>query len=154
MRVEKDFEELLGLFNKHKVKYCIVGAYAVGFHGYPRYTKDIDIFIEPSLKNGQNIVKALSEFGFGSLKLVPQDFTKKGAIIQLCYEPVRVDLINSIEGCDFNQAWLCKAAGKYGKYKVFFIGADELIKSKINTNRKQDHLDAELLQRRLGKAKR
>lgn len=154
MKVEKDFEELLGLFNKHKVKYCIIGAFAVGFHGYPRYTKDMDIFIEPSLKNGQNIVKALIEFGFGSLKLTPQDFTAKGAIIQLGYEPVRVDLINSIKGCDFSQAWAHREAGRYGKYKVFFMGVDELIKTKKSANRQQDRLDTELLQKRLSKIKR
>jgi len=154
MRVEKDFEELLGLFNKHKVKYCIVGAFAVGFHGYPRYTKDMDIFVEPFLKNGQNIVRALTEFGFGSMKLTPQDFTAKGTIIQLGYEPVRVDLINSIKGCDFNQAWANKAVGKYGKYKVFFMGADELITTKKSAHRQQDRLDAALLQKRLSKIKR
>lgn len=154
MRVEKDFEELLGLFNEHKVKYCIVGAYAVGFHGYPRYTKDMDIFIEPSLQNGQNIVRALDEFGFGSLKITAQDFTKKGAIIQLGYEPIRVDLINSIKNRDFKQVWAHKAEGNYGKYKVFFISADDLIENKMSTNRKQDLIDAELLQRRLRKIKK
>lgn len=154
MKVEKDFEELLGLFNRHKVKYCIVGAYAVGFYGYPRYTKDMDIFIEPSLQNGQNIVRALDEFGFGSLKITAQDFTKKGTIIQLGYEPLRIDLITSIKSHDFNQVWARKAEGKYGKYKVFFIGVDDLIENKISSDRKQDLIDAELLQRRLRKIKK
>jgi len=67
MKVEKDYEELLKLFNKHKVKYCIIGAYAVAFYAKPRYTKDMDILVEPSIKNGQKIVNALNEFGFKSL---------------------------------------------------------------------------------------
>lgn len=154
MRVERDFEELLGLFNKQHVKYCIVGAFAVGFYGYPRYTKDMDILVEPSLTNGLKITKALREFGFGSLDLNPQDFLREGAIVQLGYEPVRVDIINSIKGVSFKQIWANKTTGRYGKQKVFFIGLRGLIKSKKMTARKQDLVDLELLQARLRKLKR
>jgi len=121
MKVEKDFEELLKLLNKHRVRYCIVGAFAVGFYGYPRYTKDMDIFIEPSLKNGQKIVKALAEFGFGSLNLAPEGFSKKGMIIQLGYEPVRVDLVSSIKGCSFSYVWKNRTTGRYGEQRVFLL---------------------------------
>lgn len=154
MRVEKDFEELLELLNKHRVKYCIVGAFAVGFYGYPRYTKDMDILIEPSLKNGQKIVKALVEFGFRSLNLLPEDFSKKGRIVQLGYEPVRVDLVTSIKGCNFSQVWGKRTIGEYGKQKAFFIGLQELIKNKKMVNRHQDHLDLELLLGRLKELKK
>ena len=153
MRVERDFEELLELFNKHQVKYCIVGAFAVGFYGYPRYTTDMDILVEPSLRNGRKITKALREFGFGSLDLNPQDFSREGAIIQLGYEPVRVDIINSIQGTSFKQIWANKTTGLYGKQKVFFIGLQELIKSKKMAKRKQDLADLELLLERLRKLK-
>ncbi len=152
MRVEEDFEELLGLLNKHKVKYCIVGAFAVGFHGYPRYTKDIDIFVEPSLQNGKKIMLGLKEFGFSFLNLTPEDFSKKGKIVQLGYEPVRADFITSIKGCNFNQAWKSRAVGQYGKQKVFFIGAQELIKTKKMTNRAQDRADLKLLKSILDKS--
>jgi len=151
MRVEKDFEELLELFNKYRVKYCIVGAFAVGFYGYPRYTKDMDILVEPSLTNGEKIAQALCEFGFASLDLNPKDFSRKGAIIQLGYEPVRVDIINSISGTSFKQIWAGKRLGIYGKQKVFFIGLQELIKSKKMAKRKQDLADLELLLERLKK---
>jgi hypothetical protein len=154
MRVERDFAELLELFNKHQVKYCIVGAFAVGFYGYPRYTKDIDILVEPSLRNGRKITKALREFGFGSLDLNPQDFSRKGAIIQLGYEPVRVDIINSIKGTSFQQIWANKTTGPYGKQKVFFIGLQELIINKRLVNRQQDRLDLKLLLERVNKHKR
>lgn len=80
---ERDFEELLGLFNRHRVRYCIVGAYAVAFHARPRYTKDIDLLVEPSLENGRKIVAALKAFGFGSLKLTPEAFAQPGRFIQL-----------------------------------------------------------------------
>lgn len=154
MRVEKDFEELLRLLNKHRVRYCIVGAFAVGFYGYPRYTKDMDIFIQPSLSNGKKIVKALAEFGFESLKLKPTDFSKEGTIIQLGYEPVRVDLVTSIKGCNFSQAWKNRIIDKYGKEKVSFIGLEELIENKNAVGRKQDRLDLEKLLKRLAKLKR
>lgn len=147
MRVEKDFEELLELFNKHKVKYCIVGAFAVGFYVYPRYTKDMDILVEPSLVNGENITAALREFGFGSLNLDPEDFAREGAIIQIGYEPVRVDIINSIKGANFKQIWANKTTGPYGKQKVFFIGKKELIEAKRKAGRPQDKIDLKKLEK-------
>lgn len=153
MRVEKDFEELLGLLNKHKVKYCIIGAFAVGFYGYPRYTKDMDIFVEPTLENGEKIVNVLNEFGFKSLNLKAGDFAKEGMIIQLGYEPVRIDLVTSIKECSFSRAWKNRTIVQYGKHKVYFIGLGELMKNKKMANRKQDRIDLALLQRRLNKAK-
>lgn len=77
MRVEKDYEGFLKLLNKQKVKYCIIGSYAVGFYGYPRYTKDIDILVEPSLENAKKIFKVLKEFGFKSLNLTENNFINK-----------------------------------------------------------------------------
>jgi len=145
MRIEKDYEELLQLLNKHQVKYCIVGAYAIAFYGKPRYTKDIDILIEPSVENGKRIVQALNDFGFGRLDLSEQDFVEEGNIIQLGYEPVRVDIITSITGVGFREAWGNKVTGSYGKEKVFFIGLKELIRSKEMTGRKQDAVDVEIL---------
>lgn len=145
MKVEKDYEELLRLLNKNKVKYCIVGAYAVAFHAKPRYTKDMDILVEPDIENGKKILKALKEFGFEELNLKEDDFTQKGIIIQLGYEPVRVDIVTSIEGCTFEEVWRGKVEGCYGKEKVFFIGLNELIKNKRKSKRKQDEIDLEIL---------
>ena len=152
MQTEKDFEELLKLFNKNKVRYCIIGAYAVGLYGAPRYTKDMDLLVEPAFSNAQRIVKALAEFGFKSLGLKEKDFIQKGKTIQLGYEPVRIDLITSIEGCDFQEVWENKTIGAYGKQKAFFIGFDELIKNKKKSGRKQDSADVAILMRRRRKA--
>ena len=144
-KIEKDYEELLSLFNKHKVKYCIVGAFAIAFYAVPRYTKDMDLFAEPSVLNARRILKALTEFGFGALKLSIEDFSRDGKIIQLGYEPVRIDIITSIEGCSFAQVWKNKRKGKYGKENVYFIGLDELIKNKQFLKRKQDAVDIDIL---------
>ena len=152
MKSTADYEELLGLFNKHKVKYCIVGAFALAFHARPRYTKDMDILIEAGAKNGKKIVGALKEFGFESLKLSPRDFAEEKQIIQLGYEPVRIDLLTSIEGCSFKQIWRNKVAGTYGKTKTFFIGLEDLIKNKQVSGRIQDQADLKILKIKKKKA--
>ena len=147
MHVQKDYEELLKLFNKNRVKYCVIGAYAVAFYSIPQYSKDMDILVEPSSENAKRIVKSLVEFGFKSLGLKESDFSHKGKIIQLGYEPVRIDIITSIAGCSFKEAWQEKTVGKYGRQKVFFIGKKALIKSKLALGRKQDKADIDLLLR-------
>ena len=145
MEIQKDYEELLELFNKHKVVYCIVGAYAVAFHARPRYTKDLDILVKPERENGVRIVNALREFGFQSPDLTEKDFSRKGKIIQLGYEPVRVDIVTSIDGCTFTEIWKNRQRGMYGKEKVSFIGMKELMKNKKAAGRKQDQADLEIL---------
>jgi len=141
VRTEKDFEELLGLLNRNKVKYCIVGAYAVAFYSKPRYTKDIDIFIEPSRQNARRIIKALVDFGFGSLNLQEKDFCGRGKIIQLGYEPIRIDILTSLEAVDFKRAWRNRKRGNYGSQRVNFIGIDDLICTKKKAGRLIDKID-------------
>jgi hypothetical protein len=145
-KVEKDFEDLLRLFNKYQVKYCIVGAYAIAFYSVPRYTKDLDIFLEPSIENAKNILLALREFGFESLSLTVDDFSQKGKIIQLGYEPVRIDLITSISGIEFSESWKGKKKGLFGKIEVFFISKKHLISNKKQSGRAQDLADLKRLQ--------
>ena len=143
---ERDFEKLLGLFNKRRVRYCIVGAYAVAFHARPRYTKDMDLLVEPSIENGRKIVAALKAFGFGSLKLTSEDFIQPERFIQLGYEPVRIDLITSITGCSFELIWKHRVQGRYGRERAWFIGRGELIRNKRLSGRLQDKADIEILQ--------
>ncbi len=148
MRVEKDFVEFLELFNKNKVKYCIIGAFAVGFWGYPRYTKDIDILIEPTKENAKRIIKAIREFGISSPDLTEEDFSQKSKVVQLGCEPVRIDILTSIKAFEFDEIWKNKKIGRYGNQKVFFMGWKELIKSKKKTSRNLDKIDLEKLLRR------
>jgi nitrogen regulatory protein PII len=121
----------------------------VAFYARPRYTKDIDILIEPDIRNGEKIVKALNEFGFESCCLSSKDFIKKGSIIQLGYEPVRVDIITSIPKVDFKEIWKNKKSGKYGDEKIFFVGLKDLIKIKKISKRKQDKVDIKILTQRI-----
>jgi hypothetical protein len=90
----------------------------------------MDILVEPSLENGRKIVAALKAFGFGALKLTPGDFVRPGRFVQLGYEPVRVDLLTSIEGCSFERVWRHRVQGRYGNQRAWFIGREELIRNK------------------------
>ncbi len=145
MKTEKDYEEFLELLNKHNVRYCIIGAFALAFHARPRYTKDMDIWIDASTDNANRLLIALNEFGFGSLNLAVEDFSTKGNIIQLGYEPVRIDLLTSIKGLEFEDIWKNRVRGPYGKQTANYIDRQNLIKSKKISNRPQDKADLELL---------
>ncbi len=146
-KVEKDFAEFLRSFNKQGVRYLIVGAFAVGFHAVPRYTKDMDLWVEPTVANGERICRALEQFGFGRLKITPQDFARAGRVIQLGYEPIRIDLITAIRGVTFGQAWKNRKRGFYGTQRAFFISLRDLTRNKKVSGRKQDLADLDILRK-------
>jgi len=145
VKTEKDYEEFLELLNKHDIRYCIIGSFALAFHARPRYTKDMDILVEATTDNAKRLLAALREFGFGSLNLSVEDFSSKGNIIQLGYEPVRIDIITSIKGLEFADIWESRIQGPYGKQTVNFIDRQNLIRSKKLSNRAQDKADLDLL---------
>ena len=145
MEVQPDFKDLLELFNAHQVEYMIVGGYSLAFHGAPRYTGDIDIFVKPTLENARRILTALDEFGFGSLGLTVEDFERPDNIVQLGVPPVRIDLITSITGVSWEDALSDCVDGKYGELPVKYIGLDEFISNKRATGRKKDLSDLEAL---------
>jgi hypothetical protein len=151
MNIQHDFKELLRLLEEHKVEYLIVGGYAVAFHGFPRFTKDIDIYYHNSPGNIPKLRKALSRFGFTSKDLPARLFTQPGNIITFGVEPVRVDIINEIAGVTFTQAWEKRSRGVYGGIKVNFIGKSDLIQNKLSTKRLQDKVDAEKLEAKIKK---
>lgn len=145
MLVQPDYEDMLQSLNRANVKYCIIGSFALAFHATPRYTKDIDILVEPTLDNGKNIIKALEYFGFGELELSPEDFVEKESIIQLGFEPVRIDLITSVAGISFDSIWESRIQGIYGETPANFISREYLIECKLHAGRPQDLLDVETL---------
>lgn len=145
METQTDFKELLELLNAHKVEYMIVGGYALAFHGAPRYTGDIDIFVKPDNENAQKIMKALDEFGFGSVGIALSDLEYENKVIQLGVPPVRIDIITSISGVTWNDASSSKVTGQYGDVPVSYIGLDQLIKNKKSVGRKKDLADLEAL---------
>ena len=145
MEVQPDFRDLLALFNAHKVKYIIVGAYALAYHGAPRATGDIDLLVHPDEHNAQAILKALNEFGLGSMKLKARDFTQPDKVIQLGVAPVRIDIVTSITGVDWSEAIAGKKKGLYGKVPVQYLGKKQFIANKRAVGRKKDLADIEAL---------
>ena len=99
--LNQDFKEFIQSLNDNHVRYLVVGGYAVALHGHPRYTKDLDIWIEMEPENVSNLIKALEQFGFGSLGLKEKDFLVSGQVIQLGQAPSRIDLLCTISGVDF-----------------------------------------------------
>jgi hypothetical protein len=112
----------------------------------------MDILVEPSPENARKILEALQEFGFSSLPLSEEDFTEPGQIIQLGYEPVRIDLFTPVKGIDFQEIWKNRALGQYGRQQVFFIGFNDLVSLKRDAGRSQDRADLEVLQAVLKKS--
>lgn len=145
MEPQQDFKELLGLFNGHGVDYLVVGAYALAFHGAPRNTGDIDLLIRPDKENAQRILRALDEFGFGSLGLKTEDFERPEMVVQLGVPPVRIDIITSISGVTWEEADSGRVAGHYGGIPVHYIGKTEYIRNKAASGRKKDLADIEAL---------
>lgn len=145
MEVQQDFKELLELLNAHKAKYIIVGAYALAFHGVPRFTGDMDILVKPDPKNAEKILAALKEFGFGSQDLTISDFQDPDKVVQLGVAPVRVDLITSLTGVTWQQANEGKVKGTYGDVPVYYIGRKDFLSNKKALGRKKDLADIETL---------
>jgi hypothetical protein len=145
MEIQKDFRELLELFNAHKVEYIVVGGYALAFHGAPRFTGDIDLLVKPDSKNAGRILAALKEFGFGSLNLCESDFICRGNVIQLGVPPVRIDIMTSLTGVDWEKAQAGKVAADYGGVAAYFLGKKEFILNKKALGRKKDLADLEAL---------
>ncbi len=143
--INKDFKEFIELLNSHNVKYLVVGGYALAFHGYPRYTKDIDIWVWVERENAENIVEALCEFGFGSLELNVDDFLIPGYVIQLGNPPGRIDILTSVTALDFNDCYTSKVQINIQGTKINFIDLENMKKNKRAVGRHQDLADLENL---------
>lgn len=146
MNVSKDFEELFACLGAREVRFLVVGGYAFAFHARPRYTKDLDILIEPTPENAHRLLEALADFGFGSLGLKEDDFTQPGCIVQLGHPPNRIDLLTALKSVSFDDAWEHRAEGHFGAEQVFYLGLEELILNKRAVGRPQDRVDVEVLE--------
>jgi hypothetical protein len=145
MEVQPDFRELLALLNAHSVECMIVGGYALAFHGAPRYTGDMDLYVRPTPENARRILAALDAFGFGSLGLSAKDFSSQDRVVELGVPPVRVDLITSLSGVTWEQCWAGRQGGLYGDVPVSFIGRVQFIANKRAVGRTKDLADLEAL---------
>lgn len=144
--LNQDFKEFIQSLNDNHVRYLVIGGYAVAVHGYPRYTKDIDIWIEMSSDNAARMVKALDQFGFASLGLRASDFLVPDQIIQMGYPPSRIDIITTPPGVDFENCYASRLEVMIDRVAVNFIDLDNLKKSKKASGRLQDLADLENLE--------
>ena len=141
--LSKDFREFIVLLNKHSVKYLVVGGYAVAIHGYPRYTKDLDVWIALSEENADKILKTLDDFGFGKLKLTSEDFTEPDQVIQLGFPPNQIDIITSLTGVDFDSCYGDRIVVNIDGIDIEFIDRENLRRNKLAIGRARDLADAE-----------
>jgi predicted nucleotidyltransferase len=150
MIVEKDFLDFFKALTKNNVEYLVIGGYALMAHERPRYTGDLDIWINPKVENAERIVQAIDDFGFGSLKVTKEDFLSQNYFIQIGYEPVRIDVTADISGVTFDEAYPRRKVIDISGLPVPFIGIHELIKNKLASGRDQDLPDAKKLKKKLG----
>ncbi len=143
----KDFKELLELLNRHRVRYLLIGGYAVGLHGYARATNDIDIVIADDSENAERVVDALTEFGFGGSELSPELFIRKGSLVVMGVEPVAIDILNYLTGGDFDQAYSRRRTVKAEDIEINLISYADLLANKKATGRLKDLADVEQLEK-------
>ena len=124
-----DFKDFISLLNKHKVDYCITGAYAVSFHSEPRATRDIDIYIAHTKDNSKRVAAAIKEFVGTNVK---EDYfnTDQNVILRIGIEPNQIELCNGLTGLKDNEIMRRRVKGKYDDIAAYFIGLDDLIKNK------------------------
>jgi hypothetical protein len=141
-----DFKELLSVLNAHRVKYLVVGAYAVSIHAQPRATKDIDILVKADAQNAKALFAALAQFGAALKGLTPADFAEPGPFFRMGRAPVGVDILTAIPGIEFNAAWRHRVEDVVDAatgLKASFISRDDLIASKLASGRPQDLADVD-----------
>lgn len=136
-----DFRDILSSLNRAGVDYIVVGAFALAFHGRPRATGDIDIFLRNSPDNAERVMAALADFGAPLTEISSEDFTSRDNVVQLGVEPCRVDLMTQIDGVSFDAAWKNKVTARVGDLEVFVLSRGDLLANKKAANRDKDSSD-------------
>lgn len=142
-----DFSELLLAFNAENVEYLVVGAHAMAAYGHVRATKDLDVWVNPTRKNAERVLRALSAFGAPICDLTEEDLSTVGTIFQIGVPPLRIDIITEIDGVDFTEAWPDRFETVFGEASVFVISRHHLITNKKSSARLQDLADVERLEK-------
>lgn len=155
MTLAKDFEEFVGLLNKHRVDYMVVGGYALALHGKPRHTGDLDIWINISDKNAERMLQVLLDFGMGALGFKKADFLKPGYITQIGYPPLRIDILNNIDGVEFSEAVQNRQKIKLeDDLEISFIGLQDFITNKEAAGRSQDLSDIKEIKKKVSQGQK
>lgn len=142
----QDFKEFLKLLNSKGIEYLIIGGYAVGFHGFPRATGDMDVWIAANEKNAMKMVGALKQFGFDLPDLNKEIFLTEKKVIRMGFPPMRLEILTSIDGVHFETCFKNRVVVDFGDFKVNFISKDDLLQNKLASGRPQDLVDVNKLQ--------
>ncbi len=145
--INSDYKDLLAAFNAAKVEFLVVGAHALAAHGHPRYSEDFDVWVRPSEDNAVRVYEALSRFGAPMDRVSVSDFVNDDLIFQIGVAPIRIDVITSISGVTWEEAWPQKISATYGGIPVFVLGRETLIVNKRASGRRKDLIDIETLKR-------
>ena len=145
--LNKHFREFIELLERHGVRYLVVGGYAVGFHGFPRYTGDLDVFIGISEENSEKVLKVFSDFGFPDMGLTQNDFLEEEIVVEIGREPLKIQVLTGIDGVTFEECFEEKVFLESDGLKVPFIGFEKLLENKQASPRAKDKIDLEELKR-------
>ena len=140
------FNEFLSTLVANRVRFLVVGGHALAVHGRPRYTDDLDVWVEPTPANAQRVIKALSAFGYDAYAVHEAEFSTPDRMTHLGKPPLRIDIMTSVSGVQFNDAWRTRVRARIDGMLLCFIGRDELIKNKIASGRAKDIADLALLE--------
>jgi len=146
--VNQDFRDLLHELTVAEARFLVVGAYAVSYHAEPRATGDLDVWVEATEHNAQRVYAALQAFGAPLADLSLDDLARPGVVFQMGVAPRRIDILTSITGVEFAEAWPSRVEGTYGSVRFPLIGREALLRNKRALGRPKDLLDVELLERR------
>ncbi len=146
MEVAPDFDEFIGCLTAHGVEFVIVGAYAVAYHGAPRFTGDLDVLVRPSLDNASRLLSALAAFGFPASDLTPEAVTSERRMIEMGVPPVQIHVMSAISGVDWPEVWENRVEGSFGARSVAYLGRDTLIRNKRAAGRLKDLSDVDALE--------
>lgn len=144
-KLNQDFLDFIGLLEEEKVEYLVIGGYAVGLHGFPRYTGDIDFFVAVSEDNAGRILRVFEKFGFGEIGITREDFLEEDHVVEIGREPRKIQVLTGIDGVHFDECAARKVEIVISGVPVKFIGKDDLIRNKAASGRLKDRIDVEEL---------
>ncbi len=145
MDLAPDFDEFIGSLTAHGVEFLVVGAYALAFHGAPRFTGDLDILIRPTLDNATRLLAALAAFGFPVAELTAEQVADRGRMLQMGVPPVQIHVMSAISGLEWDDAWADRIAGSLGSHAVHFLGRETFLRNKRAAGRPKDLADIDAL---------
>jgi hypothetical protein len=140
-----DFDEFCGLLIAHHVEFVVVGAYALAFHGAPRFTGDLDIFVRPTEPNGERLLAAIAAFGFPTAPVTPADVAIGVKVLEMGVPPVQVHVMSDIDGVTWDEVWRTHEPGQLGQHTVPFIGREAFVRNKRASGRPKDLSDIDAL---------